>query len=737
MRSLLRWRNGTLAAVFVCLAWPAGVAAEPVDGENVSPLNFTTDVLPVLSKHGCNSGGCHGKAIGQNGFLLSLYGFDPAADYNALVHESRGRRVAPAAPDDSLLLRKASGGLAHGGGVRFTTDSPAYRLLRRWIEQGTPWGSESDPQEVALEISPAQQVLSAAAKAGTALEPLQVVVRYSDGSTRDVTAWARYDSQHPEIITVSSAGVIEALGRAGEGDVMVRYQNFAASARVTIPLGDELPASAYAKFEPKTFIDDLVLAKWKTLHIAPSPEADDELFLRRAFLDALGTLPTPAEVREFADDPSPDKRDALIDRLVDRPEYADLWAHRWSDILRNRVGDSNFKEHTISFSNWIRQSLADNKPYDQFVREILTASGKRSEHPQIDWWRQAINHPVRVEDAAQAFLGLRVSCANCHNHPFENISQDDYWRFAAFFAKVDSPTYGAVNEIKFKEKGTVKHPRTDEVLTPKAFHGPSYDFVEGEDPRQKLVDWMAAPDNPFFARALVNRVWGHYLGVGLVDPVDDIRATNPPSNPELLDALARDFIEHEYDVKHLMKTIMKSRVYGLSSDPTDENRTDARNYARYYPRRLAPHVLLDAIAAATGTTLKFDGYDDVQKAVQLPNEKARSEFLDMFGRSSRDTPCECETSIAPNIGQVMYLLHSEELQRRIADSEGAAAHLAKSDKTSSEIVEELFLRTFSRRPSPAELQDAADLIESAEDKQATVEDLLWVLLNSKEFLFQR
>jgi hypothetical protein len=440
-------------------------------------------------------------------------------------------------------------------------------------------------------------------------------------------------------------------------------------------------------------------------------------------------------VREFLADASPDKRNALVDRVLARPEYADLWAHRWGEILRNRVGDSNCKDNTLAFAKWIRQSLADNKPYDQFVREIITVSGKRSDHPQMDWYRQAINHPVRVEDTSQAFLGLRVSCANCHNHPFENISQTDYWRFAAFFARVGSVTYGSVDEIKLDDKGEVKHPRTQKKLTPKAFGGPEFDYADGQDPRQKLVDWMTAPDNPYFARALVNRVWGHYLGIGLVDPVDDMRATNSPSNPRLLDALAKDFVEHNFDMKHLMATIMKSRVYGLSSSPLDHNRADTRNYARHYPRRLAPHVLLDAIASATGVPSTFQDYPEAKRAVQLPNEKPRIDFLDMFGRSQRDTPCECETRLAPNLSQVLYLLHSEELQQKLSHKDGIVAQLAASGKPPPELVEELFLRTFSRRPRETELADAVALIEKSSDRRAVLEDLLWTLLNSKEFLF--
>ncbi len=707
------------------------VATSAVDPAKVT-LSFTNDIVPVLSKLGCNSGNCHGKAIGQNGFKLSLFGFDPDFDYAALVHEGLGRRVSPAAPDDSLMLLKATGTMPHGGGVRLTPDSESYRLLRRWIEQGMPSGRDDEPHDVKLEVTPAERIVQ-----GQSQQQLRVVVHYSDGSTRDVTQVARFDSQHPDILTVTPDGLVQTTGRAGETSVMVRYQNCVATSRFVSLVEQAKPESAYAAFKPKNFVDELVLAKWRKLHIVPSAEAGDAEFLRRVFLDAMGTLPTPQEVRDFVADGAPDKRDTLIDRVLQREEQFDLWAHRVGDLLRNRVGDSNGKDNTIAFAKWIRQSLVENKPYDQFVREIITVTGKRGDHPQMDWYRWAITNENRVEDTAQAFLGLRVSCANCHNHPFEKVSQTDYWQFAAFFARLKSVTYGNVDELSLNEKGEIKHPRTEQLLTPKVFGGPQFAYVAGEDPRLKLAEWLTAADNPYFARAICNRMWGHYLGVGLVDPVDDMRATNPPSNPELLDALARDFVAHKFDLKHLMKTILKSRIYGLSSTPTDDNRADTRNYARYYSRRLQPHVLLDAISSATGVPQKFEDYPEVKKAILLPNEKARSDFLEIFGRSERTTPCECETSLAPNLSQVLYLLNSDELQRKLSSKDGVLDELAKPDKLTAEVVEDLFLRTFSRRPRSDELQDAITQIESEKspNRRTALEDLLWTLLNSKEFLF--
>ena len=462
---------GTGLRTTACSAEERPAAAGPgaaIPSDTAAGLSFANDILPVLSKLSCNSGSCHGRAIGQNGFKLSLFGFDPEYDYAALVHEGLGRRVAPAAPDDSLILLKATGAMPHGGGIRMTQDSEPYRLLRYWIEQGVPAGPEDEPHDVKLEVSPVEQLLQ-----GETQQQLKVVVHFSDGSTRDVTRVARFDSQHLDIVTVTPEGLVQTTGRPGETSIMIRYQDSVAAARILCRTDVALPDSAYAAFLPKNFVDELALAKWRKLHIAPSAETSDAEFLRRVSLDALGTLPTPQEVREFLADASPGKRDALIDRILERDEFHDLLAHRLGDLLRNRVGDSNAKDNTIAFARWVRQSLVDNKPYDQFVREIITVTGKRSDHPQMDWYRWAINAENRVEDTAQAFLGMRVSCANCHNHPFEKIRQTDYWQFAAFFARLKSVTYGSVDELGLNDKGEVvtRRNRIPPGVVPASGHG--------------------------------------------------------------------------------------------------------------------------------------------------------------------------------------------------------------------------------------------------------------------------
>jgi len=697
-------------------------------------LNFVNDVVPLLTKYGCNSGACHGRGTGQNGFKLSLFGFDPAADYAALVDEGDGRRISWTAPDESLMLLKPSGKVPHGGGVRFDLDSAPYRELRQWIADGTPWGDKDDPTLKTIEVEPAERILAAGAD-----QQLKVVARYGDGSTRDVTATAEYFSLQPSHLTVSVDGMVRSLGEKGDAVVMVRYMGIVAVSRMVVPYAppsaDKSPDPLASGFEPKNYIDRLVLEKWRKLGLGPSPSASDAVFLRRAYLDAIGTLPTPKEVREFLAETSADKRDRLVDRLFDRPEYAAYWAQQWGDILRNKQGDGTHKSDSVKFEDWLRDAFAKNMPFDKFARELIAVSGKLEDHPQMDWYRQINTMQNRVEDTAQVFLGLRVACAHCHNHPFEHISQNDYWQFAAYFAKVDAMAYGTVKTVNLKDDGTVTNPRTGKTATPKPFGGVEYSYVKGEDPRQKLVDWMVDKDNPYFARAISNRIWAHYMTRGLVEAVDDLRATNPPTNPELLDALAADLREHKFDLKSLMKSVMKSRVYGLSAEPSAANAADRENYARHYPQRLSPSVLMDAIDMATGTAEKFREFPNVKRAIQLPNDAERNDFLDIFGRSHRDTPCVCETHIEPNLSQVLYMMFAPELESALASRDGTVSRLVNQKKPTAEIVAELYLLTVSRPPSSDELHDALALIDGAKIKQPVVEDLLWTLLNSKEFLF--
>jgi hypothetical protein len=695
------------------------------------PLNFTNDIEPVLTKFGCNAGGCHGKATGQNGFKLSLLGFDPEADHDALVKEGRGRRIFPAAPRVSLLLTKPTGQSPHGGGRKFDTQSAAYKLLLRWVAQGAPFGKRDDPTVTRIAVSPASPTMDRASR-----QQVRVVAHYSDGSEQDVTRAAEYKSQQPDILTVDPTGLVATLDATGEGTIMVRYMGQVDVSRVSVPFGKTPPDSAYAHFQPTGFIDELVLKKWRKLGLAPSPICTDEEFIRRASLDAIGTLPTPDEVRQFLAETSPEKRSQLVDRLLDRNEYASYWAIQWGDLLRNkrRYGDG-YKRGTFAFAAWIRDAFVKNMPYDQFVRGILTAQGDVSDTPPVVWYREVRNVTHQVNDTSQLFLGTRIQCANCHHHPYEKWSQDDYWGFAAHFARLGQKQGAVANEsaIFVRKDGGMNQPRTGRSMKPKPLGAPETDFVRGEDPRQKLVDWMTAPDNPYFAKAIANRTWAHFLGVGLVEAVDDMRVTNPPSNPALLDALARDFVAHKFDIKHLIRAIMTSRTYQLSAAPTSHNEKDRQNYARYFPRRLPAEVLSDAVDAATGSPERFGGFPKGTRAIDLPDEAINSYFLDVFGRSQRETACECERSKAPNLAQVLHLMNSPETQNKIAN--GRVGQLINEKKSDEEIARELFLWAFSRMPRADELQSVLDYVRTARERKPALEDVLWSLLSSKEFLF--
>ena len=695
-------------------------------------LHFVNDIEPILTKTGCNAGGCHGKASGQNGFKLSLFAFEPKFDYDALVNEAHGRRVFPASPEESLLLKKATGAIVHGGGTRFDEHSEAYKMLSRWIAQGVPYGDENAPKVERIEVLPRERLLS-----GVGEQQLRVVAHYTDGSFQDVTRQAEYKAQQPDILKVETNGLVSTLGHTGEGAVMVRYMGQVDVARVAVPFSRGLPAEAYAHFQPKNFIDPLVAEKWHKLGIAPSALCTDEEFLRRASLDAIGTLPTPEEVKAFLADTAEDKRDKLVDRLLDRPEYASYWSHQWGDLLRvKRGGNSDLKAGTFAFTGWLRNAFAQNMPYDQFVRAILTAQGESAENPPTNWYRHVRNTVAQVNDSSELFLGMRVSCANCHNHPYERITQDDYWGYGAFFARIGFKR-GLGNEqaVVVKKDGAVNQPRTGQSMKPKGLGGPEYEYVRGEDPRQKLADWMTDPKNPYFAKAIANRMWAHFMGVGLVEAVDDMRVTNPPSNPQLLDALAQEVTNYHYDLKHLMGTIMKSRAYSLSSTPTEQNKTDHQNYARYTPKRLSAETLLDAVVDVTGSPEKFDGLPLGTRAIDLPDESVPSYFLNVFGRSMRESACECERSYAPNLSQVLHLMNSPELQNKIADQKGRLAAMLKDKKSDEDILTEFYLAAFGRNPRPDELKDATAMLASAKDRKNTLEDFEWMFLNSKEFLF--
>jgi hypothetical protein len=696
------------------------------------PVDFQTEIMPLFSRLGCNAGGCHGKASGQNGFKLSLFGFDAHFDHDAITKEARGRRVFPAAPDQSLILRKATGQMPHGGGKRIDPKSYEYQLLHRWISAGTPPSAPDAPQVVKLRISPGDRTLK-----HDQVQQIAVLAEYGDGSVRDVTRQAEYSSNLDVVATVENDGLVHTLRQSGEAAIMARYMGHVAVFRALVPHGE--PLAAIPEFAPINYVDNLALAKWKKLGLRPSPTVDDATFLRRVTIDVCGRLPTAAEARAFLADNSPGKRIHLIDRLLDSPDYPAYFAMRWGSILRN----SNLAGATqaaYAFHNWIKDMIARNRPYDEFVRGIVAAAGEWQEAPAINWYWQSRDDQLHqvTADTAQVFLGVRLQCARCHHHPYERWGQNDYYGLAGFFTRLgrksfgEPPPYFAAANVTTGEKD----PLTGRAPEPKYLDGSVAKFTPEEDPRHALVDWMARPENPFFAHTLVNRMWGHFLGRGLYHEVDDLRETNPPSNPELLDALAQDFIQHKFDVKHIIRTILNSRVYQLSSEPTPNNRNDQQNFARYYARRLLAEVFLDAVNHATGSRSGFSGVSSNARAVDLPHEGFGSYFLDTFDRPRRVTGCECERSTSATIAQVLLLANSDEIENKIGAGDGRIAKLLKEKKPIQEVIEELYLTAYSRRPTAQELRRSLDYAERLDNKQQALEDILWAIINAKEFMFK-
>jgi hypothetical protein len=701
------------------------------DAAGDRPLHFANDIVPLLTRYGCNAGGCHGKASGQNGFKLSLFGFDPAFDYHALVNEARGRRLFPAAPESSLLLTKATARVAHGGGKRILPDSEAYATLLRWIRQGAPAGRDDAPTLARIELLPEARVLDR-----NGLQQLAVLAHYDDGSVRDVTRQAQYQSNEAPIAAVDENALVRTFDLAGEATIMARYQGQVAVFRATVPLGS-VP-DPYPAFPAVNYVDRLALAKWKKLGLTPSGLCTDSEFIRRLYLDLCGKLPAPDAVRAFLDDKRPDRRARLIDRCLDDPDYSAYWALRWGSILRNsQLAGSEAAAY--AFHDWLRDKIARNRPYDELVRGVVAAAGEWQDAPAINWFWQMRDDQLHqpVADTAQVFLGLRLQCAKCHHHPYEKWSQDDYYGLAGFFARLgrksfgEPPPYYSARTITTGER----NPRTGKPLEPRLLDGTVLKVPPEEDPRQKLVDWMARPDNPFFAKALVNRVWGHLLGRGLVDPVDDMRETNPPSNPELLDALAKDFITSKFDVKHLLRTICNSRTYQLSATPNDNNVHDRQNHARYYGKRLIAEVLLDAVDQVCGTRTHFNRMSRNARAVDLPHEGFGSYFLDVFDRPPRSSPCECARSGGASLPAVLHLSNSPEIEDKLAREDGRVAKLVKAKTSADDAIEELYLTAYARRPTKAEAEKALAHLGKSASVRSGLEDVAWALINSREFLF--
>ena len=691
-----------------------------------APLSFRDDVIPILSKARCNSGGCHGKAEGQNGFKLSVFGFDPEADHAALAKEKRGGRVSPAVPEGSLLLTKGAATVPHGGGRKLVPGGHRYRRLQRWIAEGAQFDV---PGRVctSIQVDPPHRLLDTRQQ-----QQLRVTATDASGQTWCVTAEAEYESNNEVIAGVNRRGLVVSTEVPGEAAILVRYMGQVAVSRITRPQ----PGIVFQRPAEHNFIDKHVWDRLSALGIPPSELADDATFLRRAHLDTIGTLPTSRAVRAFLADKTPGKRDALVARLLERDEYADYWAMKWADVLK--VDNQKLKpEVTVAVTRWLRRQMAENVPYDRFVDEILTVRGTTRDETPAGVYLSLVSPEELSRSFSQLFLGVRIACAHCHHHPFEKWGQKDYFALAGFFTGVKRKgAPGGAQKILDVPGSDLKHPRSGELVPTAGLGSQPITLKDPTARRAALSHWMTSAQNPFFARTIANRLWAHYFGRGLVEPIDDHRATNPASNEKLLDSLAAHLRAKNYDLKAFTRTLLASRAYQLSSSTLPDNELDDQNYSHASHKALPAEVLLDAICQSTGVPEEFNGWPRGSRAIEIWDNRLPSYFFQIFGRPQRVTVCECERGNEPSIAQALHLMNSPESFQKIRHRDGRAARLAALKLTDDQVLDELFLATLSRLPSDGERSLLAVAFrESPGKRRAAIEDVLWTLLNTKEFLY--
>jgi len=706
-----------------------------------APPDFDGMVQPLLSRYGCNAGSCHASQFGKGGLVLSVMGYDPQMDFSALVRDRTGRRINFLEPEQSLLIKKPTMQVSHGGGHRLSKNSVDAKLLAEWIRGGAPGPKAEAARVTSIDVTPARRLAEVEAS-----QQLRVVAHYSDGSERDVTRWARFDSLDEAVLSVTPEGLVAVVGR-GQAPVMVRFQGQASISLFSIPYG---PEPQLAGWQNHNFIDEHAERKFRELGIEPSPLCDDATFLRRAWLDALGTLPAPEDVGAFLQDSSADKRERLVDRLlgltgdplqdIHNDDYAAWWTLKWSDLLRNTSdGAATDEQRMWAMHNWLKEGLRTNRPFDQMVRELITAKGSIFSSGPASYYRIFGNSSDLAEGTAQLFLGVRLQCAKCHHHPFEKYGQEDYYSFAAFFARVGNKSseefglFGGEQVVMVRSGGEVTHPKTGATLKPRALDGEAVEHPI--DRRIPLAAWLTAAENPFFARSIANRYTDYLLGRGLVEPVDDLRATNPATNPELLDALAAHFVSSGFDLKQLIRAIMTSRLYQLDSQPTSANASDEKFYSHYRVKRLGAEPLLDAIDAVTGVQTKFKSLPLGTRAIELPDAEYPDYFLNVFGKPRRVSVCECERAPDENLVQALHTLNGDTIATKSADAKGRIAQWIAAGKTDDEITTELYLRALTRPPTEAELAANREFLTLSANRQEIFEDVLWALVNSKEFLF--
>jgi hypothetical protein len=712
--------------------------------ESSRPLSFTHDIQPILTKAGCNAGVCHAKAItGQRGFRLSVLGFEPEEDYEAIVKQGKGRRVFPPAPEESLLITKGAAIVPHTGGKKLEPGSEDYKTLVRWIAEGMPYAQKNEPKLNDIVVEPARATLQV-----KTTQQLKVTARYSDGSSRDVTKLSLFEANDRAMAEASEQGLVKTLDIPGNVAVMVRFGGKVSVCSVSVPLGapvDSLPPV-------KNFIDQHVFANLKQIGVPPSPICDDSSFLRRISLDIGGRLPTDAETKAFLASKEPDKRDRAIEALLNSPDYADYFANKWTSLLKNQRTEAADITANFAFHAWMRDSLLANTKYDQIVRQILASTGTIVSNPPVAWYKRVKEPNVQLEDVAQLFLGVRMQCAQCHHHPFERWTQAEYYHLAAFFSQIGrKPTAIAGEDLIFHKRGVAQteHRKTRVMLKPAGLGEPEMDIAPDDDPRLALVDWMSKKDNPFFAKSLVNRYWKHFFKRGLVEPEDDLRDTNPPTNPDLFEALAKSFTDSGYDLKSLVRTITQSHTYQLSSTPNEHNAVDRQAFSHFYPKRMTAEVLLDSIDMVTGSKTDFADLPPGTRAISLPDNSytRASPFLKVFGRPDNTSVCECERVSSASLAQSLHLMNAADVKAKLTAAGGRAEMLTKAEMSEPKRIRELYLAAFSREPAADEIRIAethllkprtdatGKPLDSQRAKRNGYEDLLWALLNTKEFLY--
>ncbi len=736
---LLPHQNGTTTLVAKVGGQTARAPVTVQDFDKPQPVRFRHEMIAALNVGGCNSGACHGTPSGKNGFRLSLRGFDPPADYLQLTRDVLGRRTDRQGPENSLILLKAFARVPHEGGLRFQPNSIPAQVFKAWLGEGLQDDPADLPPVKSIEILPGSRVLNQPAR----WQQLAIQAHFADGSVRDVTRLTVFSSSDSAVADVSNTGLVE-FQQSGEVAILCRYLGEMQSVRLTYLE----PKKGFAWSPPpeQNYVDKHVFAKLKMLSIQPSEMCTDQEFVRRAFLDVCGLLPTAEETKAFLQSEEKEKRARLIDTLLDRPEYADFWTLKWSDVLRSNRKTIQLKG-THVYQQWLHTHMLRNTPLDEIVRELLTANGSTFANPPANFYRIARDPQNLAETTAQLFFGIRMQCAKCHNHPFERWTQDDYYSMAAFFARVKQKKdtvergvgpqgQGAAEVIYSDRKGEVVQPRTGKTMPPKFMGGSVATVPPDKDRREVLAAWLTSPDNPFFPTSVVNRIWYHLVGRGIVDPVDDFRDSNPAANDALLDALAKDFVAHQFDAKYILRVILNSRTYQLSAQTNDFNKDDNKYFSHAVTRLLSAEQLLDAVCFATAVPEKYPGLPLGTRAVQLPDGEVNNVFLKTFGQPARELACECERESDSNLAQALQLINGPTINDKVRDANNRLGKLLAQNKSDTEVLEQLYLATLSRSPADGEVKAALEHVAKATEKRKAWEDVQWALINSKEFLFR-